>query len=314
MSTVTQTARRKTRPGLSPALLVETCAGLAPDAYVSLDAAWHEHRGRYETAVMVGHRLAARAAYRRAVRHALGGADDPPQPLADLPAVAGAAVTVEYGAWRASLEAPGQALLRRALQRGEPRLDVVAGAAEAVRATALALAAADTLDPPLAATLSEAWDRSGAGSGPWPEGELLPAEPLPNQEDVLAIVAWARALDGAAWRALNDEIDGTGAAALDVLGETLRRIRALSSVDPGTAETHRRTKLLLTAALHRYRDDDPTSRDVLPAVRTVEVATLALALRDTLPRGLVRIALTPLAPRLVDLDIRPGRRRDPVAE
>ncbi len=94
------------------------------------------------------------------------------------------------------------------------------------------------------ATLREAWDRSGAGAGPWPDGELLPAERLPTEDDVLALVAWARALDRASWLALNDEVDGTGSAALDVLGEALRRIRALSSVDPGTAETHRRTKLL----------------------------------------------------------------------
>ncbi|HEY3523434.1 MAG TPA: hypothetical protein VGK63_06995 [Candidatus Limnocylindrales bacterium] len=305
---------------MDPAQLVELCIGLAPDAYVALDDAWHADRSRYETAVMVGHRLAARAAYRRAVHRALGESnpgrmdDAAPPPLADLPALEGAAVAVEYGAWRAALEAPGHALLRRALAHAEPRLDVVAGAAEAARAAALALAASDTLDAPLVATLREAWDRSGAGAGPWPDGSVLPAARLPNEDDVLSLVAWARALDAPAWHSLNDEVDGSGTAALDVLGETLRRIRALSSVDPGTAETHRRTKLLLTAALHRYRDVDPTSRDVLPALRTVEVATLALALRDTLPRGLVRIALAPLAGRLVDLDIRPGRRRDPVAE
>jgi hypothetical protein len=309
-------------PGdLTPRELVEACAGLAPDAYVALDRAWHDGRTRFETAVMVGHRLAARSAYRRAVRRALARDDDgasgseddaEPPALAELPALEGASVAVEYGVWRASLEAPGRALLRRALAHREQRLDVVAGAAEAARAAALALAAADVLDPPLVATLSEAWEASGAGPGPWPDGAPVPAEPLPNQDDVLALVAWARSLDRSAWESLNDEVDRD--RALDVLGETLRRIRSLSGVDTGTTETHRRTKLLLTAALHRYRDDDPTSREVLPALRTVEVATMALALRDTLPSGPVRIALAPLAGRLADLDIRPGRRRDPVAE
>jgi hypothetical protein len=188
----------------------------------------------------------------------------------------------------------------------------VAGAAEAVRAASLALAAGAVLDAPLVATLREAWDRSDAGAGPWPEGRRLPAAPLPNQDDVLAIVAHARALDADGWRRLNAEVDRD--RALDVLGETLRRIRTLSTVDRGTSETHRRTKLLLTAALHRYRDDDPTSREVLVAVRTVEAATLALALRETLPSGLARIALAPLRDVIVDLGIRPGRRRDPVAE
>jgi hypothetical protein len=321
MSDVTGSVHPRPAVGLTPRELVDACAKLAPDAFVALDRAWHDGRGRFETAVMVGHRLAARSAYRRAVRralagdgHAADGRDDdaPPPALAELPALEGASVAVEYGAWRASLEAPGHALLKRALAHGEQRLDVVAGAAEAARAAALALAATDVLDPPIVATLIEAWDASDAGPGPWPDGEALPADPLPNQDDVLALVAWARSLDRSAWEALNDEVDRD--RALDVLGETLRRIRSLSGVDAGTAETHRRTKLLLTAALHRYRDDDPTSRDVLPALRTVEVATLALALRDTLPSGLVRIALAPLAGRLVDLDIRPSRRRDPVAE
>ncbi len=291
---------------LSARALVDACAGLAADAYVALDLAWQADRDRFETAMMVGHRLGARSAYRRAVRQALGEPDGPAPPLADLPALEGAAVAVTYGAWRAALEAPGRALLKRALDHHEPRLDVVAGAAEAVRATALALAADDVLDPPLVATLREAWDRTDAGAGPWPDDSRLPAEPLANEPDVLALVAYARALDADGWRRLNDDVDRE--RAVDVLGETLRRIRALAGVDRRTSETHRRVKLLLTAALHRYRDDDPTSRDVLPAMRTLEVATLALALRDTLPTGLVRIALAPVRDRLDDLDIRPGRR------
>jgi hypothetical protein len=293
---------------LSPRALVDACAGLAPDSYVALDLAWQADRDRFETAMMVGHRLGARAAYRRAVRQAIGEPEGPTPPLADLPALEGAAVAVAYGAWRAGLETPGRALLRRALDHEEPRLDVVAGAAEAVRATALALAADDVLDAPLVATLREAWERSDAGAGPWPDDSRLPAAPLPNEADVLALVGYARALDVDGWRRLNDDVDRSGVAALDVLGETLRRIRALAGVDRGTSETHRRAKLLLTAALHRYRDDDPTSRNVLPAMRTVEVATLALALRDTLPSGLVRIALAPLRDRLAELGLRPGRR------
>lgn len=293
---------------LSSRALVDACTGLGPDAYVSLDLAWQAGRERFETAVMVGHRLGARAAYRRAVRQAIGEHDGPAPPLADLPALEGAAVAVAYGAWRASLETPGRALLARALAHDEPRLDVVAGAAEAARAAALAVAAQDVLDAPLVATLREAWDRSDAGAGPWPDESRLPARPLPNEPDVLTLVAYARSLDADGWRQLNGEVDRNGVAALDVLGETLRRIRALAGVDGGTAETHRRVKLLLTSALHRYRDDDPTSRDVLAAMRTLEVATLALALRDTLPSGLVRIALAPVRDRLDALGIPPGRR------
>src|SRR5689334_22607118 len=86
---------------LSPRSLVDACAGLAPDAYVSLDLAWQADRDRFETAMMVGHRLGARAAYRRAVRRAVGDSDGPTPPLADLPALEGAAVAVAYGAWRA---------------------------------------------------------------------------------------------------------------------------------------------------------------------------------------------------------------------
>jgi hypothetical protein len=291
---------------LTSRTLIDACAGLAPDAYVGLDVAWQAGRDRFETAMMVGHRLGARAAYRRAVRQALGEPDGPAPPLADLPALEGAAVAVAYGAWRAALEAPGRALLSRALAHDEPRLDVVAGAAEAARATALALAAEDVLDAPLVATLREAWDRSGAGAGPWPDASRLPAAPLPNEQDVLELVAHARSLDAAGWKELNRDVDR--AHALDVLGETLRRIRSLAGVDAGTAETHRRVKLLLTAAVHRYRDEDPTSREVLPAMRALEVATLALALRETLPSGLVRIALAPLRDRLDTLGIRPGRR------
>lgn len=300
-------------PGeLTSRALVDACAALAPDAYVALDLAWHADRERYETAVMVGHRLGARAAYRSAVRKAIGDDGNAVPPLAELPALEGATVAVEYGGWRARLETAGDALVRRALAHDEPRLDVVAGAAEAVRAVSLALAAGSALDAPLVATLREAWDRSDAGPGPWPDGIRLPAAPLPNEADVLSLVAHARALDAGGWRRLNDDVERE--RALDVLGETLRRIRALSTVDAGTAETHRRTKLLLTATLHRYRDDDPTSREVLVGLRTVEAATLALALRDTLPVGLVRVALTPLRDLLDELGIRPGRRHDPVAD
>jgi len=300
------------RDALTPRALADACAGLAPDSYVALDLAWQAGRDRFETAVMVGHRLGARAAYRRAVRRAVGETDGPAPPLADLPALEGATVAVEYGAWRSSLDVPGHALLVRALAHGEPRLDVVAGAAEAVRAAALALAAGDVLDAPLVATLREPWDRSKAGAGPWPDGTRLPAARLPNENDVLALVAHARSLDADGWRLLNEAVDRE--RALDVLGETLRRIRTLSAVDPGTAETLRRTKLLLTAALHRYRDVDPTSREVLPALRTVEVAAHALALRDTLPAGLVRIALTPLRDLLGELGVHGTRRRERVVE
>ncbi|HET7027887.1 MAG TPA: hypothetical protein VFI28_09370 [Candidatus Limnocylindrales bacterium] len=301
-------------PDLAPGAraLVDACTDLAPDAYVALDLNWQAGRDRFETAVMVGHRLGARAAYRRAVRRATGSAEGPVPPLAALPALEGAAVAVAYGTWRSGLEAAGRALLARALTHGEPRLDVVAGAAEAVRAAAIAIAAGDVLDAPLVATLREAWDRSGAGAGPWPDGTRLPAGALPNEPDVLALVAYARSLDAEGWAALQERVDRS--RALDVLGETLRRLRGLAGADPGTAEVHRRAKLLLVAALHRFRDEDPTSRDVMAALRSVEVATIALALRDTLPRGLVRISLSPLADLLEELEIRPDRRRDRVAE
>ncbi len=286
---------------LTAGLLVETCAHLAPESYVALDRAWQAHRDRFDTAVMVGHRLAARAAYGRAVRDALGDVDEPAPPLADLPAVAGASVSLAYGAWRTSLDAPGRALLARALRHDEPRLDVVAGAAEAARSAALALAAVGVLEEPLVATLREAWDRAAAGAGPWPDGEHLPVDPLPGERELLALVGHARTLDRAGWEELERRV--ARGAALDVLGETLRRIRTLAAVDPATAETHRRAKLLLVAALHRTRDDDPTSRDVLTALRAIEVATLALALRDVLPAGLVRVALAPVREDLASIGL-----------